>query len=90
MAPPPDRPLRCVELVELVTAYLDDALTPDERRRFASHLAACGDCAAYVVQFGATIAGIAATRPSALTPAARAELLEAFRADRRERDDGTR
>ena len=32
------RPLRCEEMVELVTAYLEDALDADDRARFETHL----------------------------------------------------
>ena len=31
--------LACIELVELVTAYLDDALAPAERARLEAHRA---------------------------------------------------
>jgi anti-sigma factor RsiW len=73
------RGLHCDELVELVTAYLDGALAPHERRRFAEHVAACDGCAAYLAQFEATIAAVAATRRTALDPAARDALLRVFR-----------
>jgi anti-sigma factor RsiW len=62
MARAPGSHLHCDELVELVTAYLDDALTRDERRRVAEHVATCAGCATYLAQFRATIASIAARR----------------------------
>ncbi len=57
--PDPDA-LDCIELVELVTEYLDGALEPAERDRLERHLAACDGCTAYVAQFRATIAGLRA------------------------------
>ena len=33
--------LVCQEAVELVTDYLEDALSPADRRRFEAHLAVC-------------------------------------------------
>lgn len=48
--------IRCVELVELVTEYLDGALPPVGRRRIEAHLEECDGCTAYVEQIRATIA----------------------------------
>jgi anti-sigma factor RsiW len=73
------RPLHCDELVELVTHYLEDALEPCERRRFLEHVSTCDGCSAYLAQFRATIASVAATRPAKLDPAARNELLRVLR-----------
>jgi len=73
------RPLHCDELVELVTEHLDGALAERERRRFLEHVATCDGCAAYLAQFEATIAAVAATRPATLTSAARDELLRVLR-----------
>jgi anti-sigma factor RsiW len=63
--------MACAELVELVTAWLDDALTPADRADFEAHLAACDDCATFVAQFRETIAALGrlpAEPPSAHTP----------------------
>ena len=46
--------ISCREVVELVTDYLDGALTPDERERFEAHLAACDPCVVYVEQIRTT------------------------------------
>jgi anti-sigma factor RsiW len=54
------RPIACQELVELVTAYLDDALPAADRARFEAHLASCEDCTAYVAQFVQTLSAIGA------------------------------
>jgi anti-sigma factor RsiW len=47
--------IRCQELVELVTAYLDGVLPAQERERVDLHLAGCDGCDAYMQQLRATI-----------------------------------
>ncbi|MQA84174.1 MAG: anti-sigma factor [Streptosporangiales bacterium] len=49
---------RCIELVELLTAYLDDALTDDIRTQFEEHLEGCAGCQAALAQWR-TVAGLA-------------------------------
>jgi anti-sigma factor RsiW len=70
--------LACNELVELVTAYFDDALAPRERARFEAHLDDCTCCARYVEQMRTTIAVTGATAGIAHRSEV-AGLLEAFR-----------
>ena len=72
-------PLACQELVELVTDYFDDALSRRDRRRFERHIAGCGNCSAYVEQMRLVIEATGRLTESDLDPAAREELLEAFR-----------
>jgi anti-sigma factor RsiW len=50
-----ERELACRQVVELVTAYLDDALDPVDRERFEEHLVFCDGCANYLEQMRATI-----------------------------------
>jgi len=71
--------LSCQELVELVTDYFEDVLTPDDRARFERHLSLCPGCATYVGQFRETIALTGALREGDVAPAAREELLAQFR-----------
>ena len=54
--------LRCDSVVELVTDYLEGALTPARRRRFLRHVRTCAGCAAYLAQMRATIGLIALLR----------------------------
>ena len=56
--------LACNELVELVTAYLEDALAGRRARRFDEHLTECPDCVEYVAQFRRTVAAIGLAAPS--------------------------
>jgi anti-sigma factor RsiW len=50
------RSLTCQELVELVTDYLDGALSPGDREAFEAHIAGCTNCRVYLEQFRRTIA----------------------------------
>jgi hypothetical protein len=48
-------PLTCQELVELVTDYFEDVLTPAERDRFDAHLKVCPGCEYYLEQMRITM-----------------------------------
>ena len=77
-----DDTMDCNELVELVTAYLDDALDRDTRARFDAHLLACDGCEHYLQQLRGTIETLdrlGKTGPQTLDPAFRDKLLAAFR-----------
>jgi anti-sigma factor RsiW len=63
----------CQQAVELVTDYLEGALSWRERRRFEAHLRACPNCAAYLEQIRLTI------ELTGLTPEAKAELSDLYR-----------
>ncbi len=73
------RPLACQELVELVTAYLEEELPRRERRRFEAHIDGCEHCTAYLEQFRETIAATGSISEETIDPAAREELLDVFR-----------
>ena len=47
--------LTCKEVVEIVTDYLEGALSPEDRARFDQHLATCDGCTSYVEQMRETI-----------------------------------
>lgn len=74
-----DRGLTCRELVELVTDYLEGALTPSERVRFELHISICADCTTYLDQMRATVAAVGKLPAESIPPASRDELLRAFR-----------
>ena len=69
----------CRELVEVVTAYLDGALSGRERAGFEEHVAHCRDCGVYLDQMRQTISELGELPPERLSAAARDELLAAFR-----------
>jgi anti-sigma factor RsiW len=71
--------LTCRELVEIVTDYLEDRLSPIDRRRFEEHLASCEGCANYVEQMRDTIRLAGRLTENAIPVPARERLLQAFR-----------
>jgi anti-sigma factor RsiW len=77
--------LACQELVELVTAYFDGSLARRDRRRFRSHISGCDGCTAYVEQMRLVIEATGSITEEDLEPAAREEMLEAFRGWKGER-----
>jgi anti-sigma factor RsiW len=70
----------CRELVEVITDYLDDALSERDRLRFEAHLAECDACRDYVEQFEQTIALSGRVEAEQLPPGLQDELMSAFRA----------
>jgi anti-sigma factor RsiW len=75
--------LSCQELVELVTAYLERALSAEEQARFEDHLGTCSPCQAYLEQMRTTIRLAGRLTPDAIPADAERELLEAFRSWKR-------
>ncbi len=71
--------LACVELVELVTAYLERALEPDERAAFEEHLVICPGCTTYLEQMRETIRLAGTLEPEEAPPAVRDALRRTFR-----------
>ena len=69
----------CRELVELVTNYLEERLSPADRARFEAHLEACDACREYLEQFRSTIRILGRLPEESLSAEARAVLLDAFR-----------
>jgi anti-sigma factor RsiW len=74
--------LSCRELVELVSAYLDGALGPEDRARFEQHLVSCGACVTYVDQMRETIRLAGTLAEEGADPEAERALLAAFRSFR--------
>ena len=72
-------PIPCCELVELVTDYLEGALSPQQHARFEHHIAGCDGCTAYLEQMRETIRLTGTLREQQISPDARAALLHAFR-----------
>lgn len=69
----------CQQAVELVTDYLEGALSRRDRRRFESHLRACPNCSAYLEQIRAAIRLAGTIEPEDLTPEARQDLIDLYR-----------
>lgn len=71
--------LDCIELVELVTDYLEGALSEDARADFERHLALCGSCRDYLEQMRLTLRAVGKLEPDRVSPQALAALQHAFR-----------
>jgi len=82
MAP---KALDCIELVEMVTNYLENSLAPGEVERIDAHLGACDGCFEYIEQMRLTLKTLGHLEPEGLEEPARDALLAAFRNWRRER-----
>jgi anti-sigma factor RsiW len=73
------RDIVCQQAVELVTDYLEGALSRRNRRRFEAHLRACPNCSAYLEQIRTTVALTGSIKPEDLTQEARADLIDLYR-----------
>lgn len=71
--------LSCQELVELVTDYLEGALSDEDRVRFEDHIGRCDGCNVYLEQMRQTVSALGYLPQGMLSPEAEHELLEAFR-----------
>ena len=69
----------CQQIVELVTDYLEGALTRRDRRRFEHHLAGCPHCSAYLAQMRETLALTGRLVPEDLSADAEREFGEIYR-----------
>jgi anti-sigma factor RsiW len=68
----------CRELVELISDYLEDRLSPIDRARFEAHLDECEACRTYLEQFRQTIRVLGRLPEESLSPEAQNALLNAF------------
>jgi anti-sigma factor RsiW len=71
--------LACQQVVEMVTDYLEGALSRSERRRLEAHLAGCEHCAEYLRQIRATIRLTGRVLSEDLTPEMSEELTDIYR-----------
>jgi anti-sigma factor RsiW len=71
--------LVCQQAVELVTDYLEGALSRRDRRRFEAHLRACPNCSAYLEQIRMTIALTGSVEAEELTADATQDLIDLYR-----------
>jgi anti-sigma factor RsiW len=71
--------LRCQQAVELLTDYLEGALSRRAQAGLERHLSTCDGCRAYLEQLRATISTLGQARLVPPDPAVRAELLELYR-----------
>jgi anti-sigma factor RsiW len=71
--------LVCREAVELVTDYLEGALSEDDRARLEGHLAACPHCSEYLAQMRRTLDVLGRVEPETLAPEVQDELVALYR-----------
>ncbi|GAA1571502.1 zf-HC2 domain-containing protein [Kribbella sancticallisti] len=71
--------LDCRQFVEQVTTFLEGDLGADAEQRFIEHLALCDGCDRYLDQIRQTTQALRDLPAEGISPAARANLLNAFR-----------
>ena len=71
--------MTCQEFIELVTDYLEGALSPADRARFDAHLAYCDPCVDYIEQMRLTIRTLGHLDEGHIASDARDLLLATFR-----------
>jgi anti-sigma factor RsiW len=71
--------LPCQRVVEMVTDYLEGALTPADHARLEAHLAGCPHCTEYLAQMRETIRLAGRLTPEDLTPQMSTDLTDLYR-----------
>ena len=71
--------MKCREMVELMTDYLEGALSARDRERFDQHIAGCDGCRAYLEQMRATRSAVSKLAYESIPERIQEQLLEAFR-----------
>jgi anti-sigma factor RsiW len=80
------RELACQQVVELISDYLEHALSTRDRRRLEHHLAGCPHCSAYLAQMRETLRIAGHLTREDLSPEMTEEFSEIFRRWSAERD----
>lgn len=71
--------MKCRDVVELMTDYLEGALSAPDRRRFEEHISGCDGCRAYLEQLRFTRRVLGRLAQEQIPPGLERELVEAFR-----------
>jgi anti-sigma factor RsiW len=71
--------LTCREVIDVITDYLEDALSPQDRQRVEQHLAGCPGCTAYLEQLRESIRLTGMLTEEQIPDEQKQKLLEAFR-----------
>jgi anti-sigma factor RsiW len=71
--------IRCQEVVEVITDYLEDQLDEATRTELEAHFTLCEGCAEYLRQMRTTIQALGHVPLDSLSDTAKADLLAAFR-----------
>lgn len=73
-----DDALTCKEVVELVTAYLENVLLPGLRQQLEEHVADCPGCTNYIEQVRLTVGMLHQLAQEPVFPETKQELLKVF------------
>jgi anti-sigma factor RsiW len=73
------QPLTCQDLVELVTDYLEGALTDVDHARFEEHIALCPMCQVHLEQLRVTVRELGQLRERDIDPDILVEMQARFR-----------
>jgi len=71
--------ITCQEVVELVTGYLEGALSPEETDLFEQHINFCDGCDWYVDEMRTTVATVGKIQEEEIRAETRDKLMTAFR-----------
>ncbi|MFI5282157.1 MAG: anti-sigma factor family protein [Candidatus Dormibacterales bacterium] len=71
--------MKCRQVVELMTEYLEGTLSTDDRVRFEEHIAGCDGCRAYLEQMRRTRQVLGRLAEEPVPTLVKAELVRAFR-----------
>lgn len=71
--------LVCRDAVELITDYLEGALSLRDRARLEHHLSGCPHCSEYLAQMRRTLDLLGRIEPEELAPEVQDELVELYR-----------
>jgi anti-sigma factor RsiW len=77
--------MKCRQMVELMTDYLEGALSARDRARFEEHIAGCDGCRAYLEQMRTTMRLAGRLPHEPIPERLQDELLRAFRSWKSER-----
>jgi anti-sigma factor RsiW len=80
--------MKCRDVVELMTDYLDGALSSADRVRFEEHIAGCDGCRAYLEQMRATRSLTVKLAEEPIPEKLQDELTRAFRSWRADKGTG--
>jgi anti-sigma factor RsiW len=70
--------MTCRQVVELMTDYLEGALSAADRARFEEHIAGCDGCRAYLAQLATTRRVLLRLADEPIPPDLQAELVKTF------------
>jgi anti-sigma factor RsiW len=70
--------MTCRQVVELMTDYLEGALSSADRAKFEEHIAGCDGCRAYLAQLSTTRRVLSKLADEPMPPDLQAELMKTF------------